>query len=222
MKALYLFIFLISLSFSKIKAQKRAPLGKYTISVQPLQLFVQDIPVCIERTFKRNTLGVSLAYRFKTHWDENTEMPYYNFNQHSEPVPASVSSYQALTFGLNAKHYTHNGYYLEGQLFYRYWWDNNRRYYPYTNKEIYTDVVNVVGLKCLLGHTSVLFQKGCTGIIINKYCGLSLREKFKGILPYSNFYNEQFGLKLGLQLGISLGVTTFPKNKLSDEQGSNN
>lgn len=209
MKSTLLVVFLIAFPFSGIIAQKKMALGKYTVTVQPLQLLFQDIPVCIERSFKRNTLGVTLGYHFKTHWDEYISGPYYNFNEHWGQVPGSVTSYQALSFGVNAKHYITNRYYFEGQLFYRYWWDNNTGFFPY-----HINVVNVVGLKCLFGHTSVISGKGSLRVIINKYCGMSFREKFKGKSGNSDFFNEQFGFTPGLQLGVSVGITTFPKDKM--------
>ncbi len=117
MKSTLLVVFLIAFPFSGIFAQEKMALGKYTVTVQPLQLLVQDIPVFIERSFKRNTLGVTLGYHFKTYWDEYISGPYYNFNEHWGQVPGSVTSYQALSFGVNAKHYITNSIILKDNYF---------------------------------------------------------------------------------------------------------
>lgn len=226
-----LFTSLLMLLLSEGRAQN-STLGKYTVTAQPLQLLVQDIPFNIERTFRSYTIGILLAYRFKTDWDKNTNSPYYNFNHHQSPTQYSISDYESYTLGLNCKHYfkKKNRCYLEAQAFYRHWWQNNEYEINFggVTKIYFRDKTDVFGIKFLIGHTSCLSKKGTIRFILHKYCGISIRERIN--VPYENsislpgatyYYRHntapgETGRQLGIQLGLSLGISIHTKNKIEE------
>lgn len=229
MKKSLIVLFVFFVHIIQVSAQQ-FPLGKYTFSVQPLQLFFQEIPISFERSFGRNTLGILAAYRFKTKWDQNQNMPYYNFNEHMMPTQYSISNFQAITIGLNAKHYftKHPKMFIEAQLFYRYWWEKKEYFLHLKGYEHFTlnDRIDIVGVKFLYGHTSVYRANKKCKFILHKYIGLSWRYRImqthmqsrtvNGNTEYFSYASERGepGHALGFQLGLNFGLSMNPRETI--------
>ncbi len=135
--------------------------------------------------------------------------------------------YNAFTIGLNSKYYfskfNNDNRFIEGVLYYRFWWFNNKNC-TYKNIEdgswsgVRTERQNVYGLKILLGNTFGFKQNRKTNRMIDLYYGIGLRYKrckFETIngtfdeylfLPYKldieNFLLPS--LHLGLRFGLGL------------------
>lgn len=213
---------------SKTNKAQINPLGKYTISISPFQLLLQEATFNIHRSIKRNSFGIQLAYKFKTNWDQNIKSPYYNFNQKFERNQYSVGDYQSYTISLNLRHYLKDdkNVYWESQLFYRNWWQSNEYTINWggVDKISLTDKTRILGLKLLIGHTSLLSKKGRVRFILDKYGGLGIRDRKNG--PYINsvsttgatYYFRHHtvpgdeGFKFSIHLGLVLGISFHPKN----------
>ncbi|HTN18442.1 MAG TPA: hypothetical protein VL092_12210 [Chitinophagaceae bacterium] len=209
--------------FSGSRAQNIMPLGKYTFTVQPLQLAFQELSGNLEHTLGRNTIGIIGAYRFQTTWDQYTNGPYYNYSRQFTQERYMVSAYHAYTVGLNAKHYlrSERNCYLEAILFYRNWWDDNEFKSTASPQQTVTlrDIVHVYGMKLLMGHTTVFPERGRLRLVVHKYFGLGIRQR--KYAPYPNdaavpaaryhTIDGKEGVTVTVQLGFSLGFSIYPK-----------
>ena len=165
-------------------------LGKYAISMQPLQLFCRDVPITFERIYKRSTIGLTLGYRFDSKLNENPiqQISYYAGNDFGFTAPR----FKGITLGINSKLFLdkERTFYLEGQLFYRYWWFNDRMYINSTGTgaDNYVYLVsgnrNVVGLKMLVGMRPVSY----THLDVYKrqelFCAKSSNCNSKGLIIF--------------------------------------
>lgn len=223
---------LLMLFFSESGAQS-STLGKYTITVQPLQLFCRDLPITVERTFKRNTLGFTLGYRFDSRLDRNPNgLVRYWLGEFGFTSPWS----KAVTLGVNSKYFLsrNNNLYIDGQLFYRYWWFDNRFHRTnHSSGDNYNYITssrrNVIGFKLLLGYKSNLKDFGNIRTILYSYFGLGYRYQdehevgVRGITNYSistpryfPYQNTSNVYSISLHLGCSIGIEIFKKNKIEE------
>lgn len=226
MKLFFTLIFLISnygLSFSQDTSQI-----KFKITTCPTKFLFIDFPITFEKVFTRKTLGLTISYRPST--EKNGKVNggaglagYYsdqNFWNHL---------YNALTLEINSKYFftPSEKLYLEGIIFYRYWWFN-KKYAEYDNVERIVEVFNgtrterqnVFGIKLLFGKSFLFKTKFKLKPVMDLYCGLGIRyktyvfETFNGTVGYVyyNYYVERFdnftwgdGITPSIQLGIKIG-----------------
>lgn len=212
---------------------QRPSYGKYTITTQPLQFTCRDVPITVERIFKRITLGATLAYRFDSDFERNPIGAEYWVGR---SAGFTTPRFQAVTIGLSSKFffYKKSRMYLEAQLFYRYWWHNKMLhrensvsgYYPEYNSSAKR---HVAGLKLLCGMSCIPAKKRKVNPIFNWYYGIGLRRRdsyeygekrevssygFSGSSPwYPHIYKDkEYGITL--HAGFNLGVEVFSKNRL--------
>lgn len=228
LKVLFSILFL----FAKGSNAQSNQLGKYAISMQPLQLFCRDVPITFERIYKRSTIGLTLGYRFDSKLNENPiqQISYYAGNDFGFTAPR----FKGITLGINSKLFLdkERTFYLEGQLFYRYWWFNDRMYINSTGTgaDNYVYLVsgnrNVVGLKMLVGMRQSLRKIGTRRPFFYYYLGLGYRlktEKESGVTlytnnlnsipnpqPYSKADNSQIP---SIHLGFNFGIETFKRER---------
>lgn len=223
----FLFVFWISLFISKFSTAQTNQSGKYAISIQPLQLFVRDLPITFERIYPRHTLGFTLGWRPSLGWYENPIhiVSYYAGSGQTFTSPR----FNGITIGVNSKKYfDRKGVsYLDGQLFYRYWWFNDRRYGTnFSRGDNYNYITsghtNVLGAKLLLGTKENLSNKGTTRPFCYFYFGLGYRFKMgreagkMGITnysipnPYYQPYEDDFQNRtLTVHMGFNFGIEFF-------------
>lgn len=225
-----LFLPLVFLLYNAVSFAQSPPSVKYAITTQPLQLLVRDVPVTVERAFKRHTFGLTLGYRFSSRQYENpaAQVAYY-----ADGYPASgftAPRFQALTGGLSGKYFLDKAAstYLEGQLFYRYWWYDSREYGDVKpDVEYRTSARNhIAGAKLLIGRSFVGSGEKVK-MISNVYVGLGYRARFLheyGLVRSVDYYHNTHGpyypydqseqyFKLSFQMGVNFGVAFLPKGK---------
>lgn len=228
LKVLFFILFL----FAKGSTAQFKLSGKYTISMQPLQLLCRDVPIYFERIYPKHTLGFTIGYRFDSKLNENPIQPirYWTGNDFGFTSPR----FKGITLGINSKLFLdkERTFYFEGQLFYRYWWFNDRMYINSTGTgaDNYVYLVsgnrNVVGLKLLVGKSQSLRQRGTRRPFFYYYLGLGYRiktEKESGVTWYTNNVNSipnpqpystaDNSHLPSLHLGINFGIEFF-KEKL--------
>ncbi len=204
--------------------------GKYTITTQPLQFTCRDVPITVERIFKRNTLGATLAYRFDSDFERNPIIGESNGAEFEFISPR----FKAFTFGVSSKYFIskRSRMYFEGQLFSRLWWHNTRFHeFPYKGSgdgwQHNTSARNkVVGFKLLWGTSFIPKRIRRVNPVFNWYVGVGIRMKYiyeygesrrytyygHGIYePYSDKHTEWAP---SMQAGFNLGVEIFSKNRL--------
>lgn len=227
---LFLFFIILSTFFCfKINNAQHNQSGKYSVSFQPLQLFCRDVPITFERIYPKHTLGFSLGYRFDAKLIENPiqQISYYAGSDFEFTSPR----FKGITLGVNTKSFLDKEriFYLEGQLFYRYWWFNDRMYrngnggsdnYVY----LASGNRNVAGFKLLLGMRQSLMQRGTRRPFFYYFLGLGYRiktEKESGLTWYSNYLNSipnpipytkiDNSHLPSIHLGINFGIEFFRK-----------
>lgn len=210
-------------------AQNRSAV-RYAISTQPFQFLVRDVPVTIERVFKRHTLGLTLGYRFSSSRYENptSQVAYY-----TEGYPASgftAPRFRAITSGLSGKYFLDKvaAIYLEGQLFYRLWWYDTREYGQNKPDVEYRASArnHIAGAKLLIGRSFVGSGEKVK-MISNVYIGLGYRARFLheyGLVrnvdyysytrgPYQPFDRPEKHFTASFHLGVNFGFAFLPKDK---------
>lgn len=205
--------------------------GKYSITTQPLQFLCRDVAITFERIFKRNTLGVTAAYRFDSDLDRNPlgDVEYWAGRNQAFACPR----FNGVTFAINSKYYftKSSRMYFDAQLFYRFWWYNDRfSYTPYkgssTGYDYNSSVRNhVVGLKLLWGKSYIPKKTRKINPVFIWYIGVGIRKKimneygekcktsFSGNSPYYPFSENSSEWTPTTHAGFNLGVEVFRKNK---------
>ncbi len=212
-------------------AQTRS-LGKYSITTQPLQFLCRDVPITVERIFKRNTLGITFGYRFDSDLENNptNNVEYWGGRHEAFTCPL----YNGATIGVSSKYYftKKSRMYFEGQLFYRFWWYNNRSWeLPYKGSSFGFDYNSslrnhVFGFKFLWGQSYIPKKIRKVNPVFSWYVGIGIRKKYlyeygercrtsySGNSPYYPFEEKSAKWEPSTQAGFSLGVEVFSKNKL--------
>lgn len=203
--------------------------GKYSITTQPLQFTCRDFPITVERIFKRNTLGVTLAYRFDSDFERN---PWLGSSDHGEYEFVSPM-FTAFTFGANSKFFISkkNRMYFEGQLFSRLWWHNTRFHeFPYKGSadgwQYNSSARNkVVGFKLLWGTSYIPKKIRRVNPVFSWYVGIGVRVKYmyeygehrrygyNSLGSYVPFSEKHTDWVPTTHAGFNLGVEVFSKNK---------
>lgn len=205
---------------------------KYRITILPSQFLFYDFPLTIERVYNRTSLGVIISYRPSTQNGGEISgghglFGYYLDNNFQNKL------YNSYTVGFNTKYFLNKikTFFLEGELFYRYWWfDNKNCYYP--NVEGYrfdatrTERQNVYGFKLLLGNSMQLKTKSKVKPILDVYVGVGFRYKTYVFETYNGTINNIYysykketgdnwgdahqrvslGMPFSIQCGIKIGI----------------
>lgn len=218
-------------SFGQIPKPKRV-VGN-GIYILPTQLFSPEIIITYERFYnQRNSISYSFGYKIPNEKGKTVE-PFghglfaiyeyqYMFNEFANAIYTSFAP----------SHYfgQHNKYYFQSELFYRYYWFNNKRI-AFDNIEdigfnaIRSESSHILGLKILLGANHTIRLNEFKAINIKIYGGVGFRYKN---YKYENIDNESFDY-LGnltivpfatrkgdlfvpsIQLGIKIGIAKYTK-----------
>lgn len=213
-------------SFGQIPKPKRN-VGN-GIYILPTQLFSPELIITYERFHKpRNSISYSIGYKVPNEKGNIVE-PFgaglfaiyeyqYIFNEFANAIYTSFAP----------THYFghHNKYYFQSELFYRYYWFNDKKI-AFNNFEnigfnaIRSESSHILGLKILLGANHTIRLNECKAINIKIYGGVGFRYKN---YKYENIENE-FSDNMGnlsivpfesikgdlfvpsIQLGIKIGV----------------
>ncbi|GAA4454800.1 hypothetical protein GCM10023092_17370 [Rurimicrobium arvi] len=188
----------------------------------------RDLPVTVERFYKRHTVGLTLGYRSDASRPDN---PNHMVGYFAGSTPGfTTPRFKAVTLGINTKYYLskRQDLYLDAQFFYRYWW-HNTRFYEEVNysgssaprPEYNTSARNhVLGTKLLFGVTSASKGKRRIGTITNLFVGLGFRVKWineDGATRMADYYNNRYSsytpysdhhydLLPSIHLGVSFGM----------------
>jgi hypothetical protein len=213
-------------------AQNRSSV-KYAITTQPLQFLVRDLPVTIERVFKRHTLGLTLGYRFSPGLRENPIAVVENYTSGYPASGFTAPRFNGITTGINTKYFLDKSgkIYLEGQVFYRYWWHNTREFQLYKpDVEHNTSSRNhIAGVKFLLGG-SLVAPGEKVKMICNFYAGLGYRARLLheyGVIrsvdyyrasygPYSPFDRSEKHFTGTFHMGLNVGFAFLSKDKVTE------
>jgi len=196
---------------------------KFSISTNPTQYFFLDFPVIFEGYYHRHTIGLTISYRPSTlnsgeissgKGPRLGEYIYQNYHNYL---------YNAVTLGLNSKYFLRkqDNVYLDGQIFYRYWWFDRKKA-SFENVEggysfdgTRTEKQNILGFKLLFGKTVEYKYGHKIRPIINMYVGIGLRyktylfETFDGVVngSYYSYKKDNWSLWTpSLEFGITLGL----------------
>ena len=204
MRALF-FTFIITLCFVYPTFGQDSNSVNYSISTNISQYLFLDFPVTFEKYYNRHTIGLTLSYRPSTinsavisgGYGAVLGTGYTNQNYHNY-------LYNAMTIGLNSKYYltTHtNKFYIDVNVFYRYWWFDNKHATYEKNVEnfseyhfdgIRSEKQNILGLKLLMGQTRVFREGHKIRPIINLYAGLGLRYKMYSFETFNGYVNDDY------------------------------
>lgn len=201
--------------------------GQYRIVTQPTQLLVKEITLGAEYIKGRRSIGIFSAYRSR---------------RGISLVPSSIfdplyptyldEEYRAFTAGISSKYYFLGveNFYLEGQLFYRHWWQDpdHYSYQPAIGNIINyekTDNMNAFGSKLLIGYTICLGSTCRVRPLIGAYTGIGLRllqQRFRQTEEQDGVTTtfrgtESNAIRPSFQLGFSLGIALFTKPAMEHE-----
>lgn len=219
---------MLALLFSRACLGQREDRGKWRLTTQPLQFMLLDFPVNAEMVFKNLAVGATIGYRVAAGDKFDFSTGTGDDKISSEYLEGKS---QALTFGVNAKHFfnSRNGWYYETQLFYRRWWRREAldNFYPAgTYESIFrTYGKDVIGSKFLIGYSEMLSDKGKIRPVLNGYAGLGFRgyirqnqliSKLPGEQASVYTYHES-GVGPSIHLGLSIGMAFFQQNKVITE-----
>ena len=209
--------------------------GKYAITTQPLQFLCRDVPITFERIYPKHTLGFSLGYRFDSRSYENP-VGIIRYIAGSEREFTSPR-FKGITLGVNSKIFLDKQriFYLDGHLFYRYWWFDNREYESgFSNggasyRYITSAQTNVFGAKLLFGMKESFLKRRIKRPFCYYYIGLGYRFKSgteagqRGITNYGTstsdygaYANNSGKRTPTIHLGFNFGIEFFKKNKVTE------
>lgn len=219
----------VLLLFAKVSTAQSNQIAKYAISVQPLQLLSRDVPINFERIYRKSTIGFTIGYRFSSILERNPigVVRYFVGTDGTLTSPR----FNGITLGANSKLFLGKKrvYYLDGQIFYRHCWFNDRAYRTYHSRGddynyITSGHTNVFGAKLLFGIRKSCSNKGTIRPICYSYIGVGFRFKEgnevgqMGITNYSiptpNYqpYEDNFQTRTPtFHLGFNFGIEIFQK-----------
>jgi hypothetical protein len=213
-------------SFGQIPKPKR-DVGN-GIYILPTQLFSPELIITYERFYNQNhSYSYSIGYKVPNE-KGNTVEPFghglfaiyeyqYMFNEFANAIYTSFAP----------SHYfgKYNKYYFQSELFYRYYWFNDKRM-DFDNFEdigfnaIRSESSHILGLKILLGANHTIRLNEFKAINIKIYGGVGFRYKNYKYENIDNVYSDNMGHTLivpfqsikgdlfvpSIQLGIKIGV----------------
>lgn len=193
----------------------------FRVMTIPSQFVVLDFPIVIEKIIKkRHSIGLLFSYRPSTQnsgeiraGGAGSDYVYQNFQNKMN---------NAVTVGLSTKYYMPQWYnlFFEADLFYRYWWFENKDCY-YNNVEGYsfdgirTEHQNVYGLKMLIGRSFELKSNAKVKFVLDIYGGLGMRYRTYTYETVDGTVNDQYypylketgtNFSFSPQIGIKIGV----------------
>lgn len=228
-------LLLILLLSNKIGTAQTASVKKFAVTTQPLQFLFRDIPVNFERIYNRQTLGFTIGYRFDAS-SKSSSYPMTIFT--GSNLGFTASRFKALTLGVNSKYFLDNktSIYIEGQLFFRYWWHNKSFYGNYydgdssPDKEYNASARNqVLGTKFLFGTRINSSKTTRIQPIMNCYIGLGCRVQFiheYGVSrlvynsspgPFNAFDDKSIIILPTVHFGFNVGLSILTKTKRSGQ-----
>jgi hypothetical protein len=200
---------------------------EFSISTNTTQYFFLDFPLIFEKYYTRHTLGLLISYRPSTmNSGEVTsgkgpitgEYVFQNYHNYL---------YHAVTVGVNSKYFfsKKNNLYIDGQVFYRYWWfDNKEAVFEnveggYTFDGLRTEKQNILGFKLLFGKSIQIVSRHKIRPIINMYVGTGLRYKKYRFETFNGFVNGNYytykedvwsqwipSLEFGMNIGLGVDM----------------
>jgi len=229
MKTLFFTFFIVICFFYPTFGQDSGRI-KYSISTNVSQYLFLDFPVTFEKYYNRHTIGLTMSYRPSTMnsavitdigFGAVPGTGYVNQNFHN-------FLYNAMTIGLNSKYFltTPNRFYIDVNLFYRYWWFD-KKYATYdANVEkplayhfngVRSEKQNILGLRLLIGVTKAFREGHKIRPIINMYFGTGLRYKIYNFETFSGYVNNEYytykkdtwgqwvpTMELGVNIGLAV------------------
>lgn len=191
-------------------------LGKYRITLQPLQLLVHEASINVERLWGRRSFGILAAYKPKGGREFTPDV-------YDDTYPGD--EFKGITLGVNSKYYFSKTkrWFYEGQLFYRDW----LRTYDYAHYNTQAQFIEydmsqkfrVYGLKVLLGYSTTFVHSGRVRPLLTLYTGAGFRArqehhlqayKVDGV-PDPAYDKKEWKALPSVHLGLTLGVEIFDK-----------
>jgi len=215
-----LLVFLSALSFARSNDTTHV---HWKITTKPTELLLGNIPLTVEKVYKRRTLGLTLAYRPSYQSSGNVSSAGSGLAGDYEYQYAMNKIVQGAYVGINSKNYifgAHRKFYIDPELFFRRWWCNNKNE-SFSNVEGYhfnatrTESINVYGLKILMGYSFVFCKTKAHKIVMDTYFGTGLRYKtwnyestngtVNGVY-YTNKTDSGNSFLPSVHLGVQFGV----------------
>lgn len=216
----FLIIFLSIIRFSH--AQDTTLHATFRVMTIPSQFVVLDFPLIIEKIVKRHSIGILLSYRPST--QNSGEIRGSGSGMYGDYIYETFQNKlnNGVTIGVSTKYYMPQWYnlFFEGDLFYRYWWFENKDCY-YNNVEGYrfdgirTESQNVYGLKLLIGRSFELKSNAKVKFLLDIYGGVGIRYRTYVYETVDGTVNDQYysylretgtNITPSLQLGIKVGI----------------